>query len=372
MGAILTAKSRDRKAKVEAVDLFCGAGGLSYGLSQEGIAIRAGYDLDPACEWPFEKNIRAKFYCKDVEQLTGSTIKSHFSQTSIKLLAGCAPCQKFSSYTQKASQTDRNRWRLLDSFSRIAIELAPDIITMENVPGLARHRRFNQFLDSLKSAGYSVSHEIVECSDYGMPQRRKRVVVLASKLGPISLITPKQFGAKSLSVRDVISKLPKIRAGQIHKHDPLHRAPALSPANMKRIVASRQAGTWRDWPKQLVLPCHKKASGSGFPSIYGRMAWNDKAPTITTLAYNYGSGRFGHPTQNRAISLREAALLQTFPLRYAFVRPNDNVNIRVLGRLIGNAVPVTLARVIGRSISLHLEPRPAAKRRLSHSAVAAK
>jgi DNA (cytosine-5)-methyltransferase 1 len=279
----------------------------------------------------------------------------HFSPKSVKLLAGCAPCQKFSSYTQKKSQTDHSRWRLLDSFSRIAIELSPDVITMENVPGLAQHRRFRQFLDALKEAGYSVWHDIVECSDYGMPQRRKRVVVLASKLGPLALIAPEQFGAKDLSVKDVIAQLPKIRAGQAHKSDPLHRSSALSAANMKRIMASRQAGTWRDWPKHLVLPCHRKASGSGYPSIYGRMAWNDKAPTITTLAYNYGSGRFGHPTQNRAISLREAALLQTFPPRYVFVQPNVNVNVRTLGRLIGNAVPVTLARVIGRSILAHLE-----------------
>ncbi|WP_245481326.1 DNA cytosine methyltransferase [Bradyrhizobium sp. LVM 105] len=346
---------RGRTPAIEAVDLFCGAGGLSYGLTLEGISVRAGYDLDPACEWPFEKNVRAGFHRRDVETLSGKEVAAHFSAASIRLLAGCAPCQKFSSYTQKASKADNRRWRLLDSFSRIATEVSPDVITMENVPGLARHRRFEQFVKDLESNGYTVWHDIVECSHYGMPQRRKRVVVLASKYGRIQLMAPTQFAAKDLTVKDAIAALPKISAGEVHETDPLHRSPELSPANMKRIKASRQAGTWRDWPKSLILPCHQRASGKGYPSIYGRMAWNDKSPTITTLAYNYGSGRFGHPVQDRAISLREAAILQTFPRRYSFVAPGQGVNIRALGRLIGNAVPVTLARVIGRSISVHLQ-----------------
>jgi DNA (cytosine-5)-methyltransferase 1 len=226
---------------------------------------------------------------------------------------------------------------------------------MENVPGLARHERFKRFLTALRGAGYSVWHEIVECADYGMPQRRKRVVVLASKFGSLELVSPKEYGGKNVTIRHAIARLPKLRAGEVHKCDPLHRSSALSKANMERITASRQGGTWRDWPEHLVLPCHKKPTGKGYPSIYGRMAWDDKAPTITTLAYNYGSGRFGHPSQDRAISLREAALLQTFPIRYAFVRSNESVNIRNVGRLIGNAVPVTLARVIGRSIISHVE-----------------
>jgi DNA (cytosine-5)-methyltransferase 1 len=347
------------RVRIDAVDLFCGAGGLSYGLSKEGISVRAGFDLDPACEWPFQKNVKASFYRDDVARLSGDRLRSYFSKTAIRLLAGCAPCQKFSNYTQKQARSNRQRWRLLDSFSRIAIELSPEIITMENVPGLARHRRFKQFLCALTDAGYSTWHDVVECADYGMPQRRRRVVVLASKLGPLQLLTPKEFGARNTTVKQAIGNLPRVRAGRTHKSDPLHRAAALSKENMKRMLASRQSGTWRDWPKQLILPCHRKASGSGYPSIYGRMAWNEQAPTITTNAYNYGSGRFGHPTQNRAITLREASLLQTFPRKYAFVRPTEGVNVRVLGTLIGNAVPVTLARVIGRSIVLSLETKKA-------------
>ena len=163
-----------------------------------------------------------------------------------------------------------------------------------------------------------------------------------------------QFGAKPCTVKEAIGKLPKVVAGQAHKSDSLHRASKLSAINKRRISASLQSGTWRDWPDDLILPCHRRATGEGYPSVYGRMAWSDRSPTITTLAYNYGSGRFGHPTQDRAITLREAALLQAFPGKYSFVRPNERLNIRIVGRLIGNAVPVVLARVIGRSIIGHL------------------
>jgi DNA (cytosine-5)-methyltransferase 1 len=343
-----------RRPKIDAVDLFCGAGGLSYGLAREGITVRAGFDLDPACEWPFKRNVKADFFCDDVARLSGETLKKSYRRSAVTLLAGCAPCQRFSNYTQKKSRSNRQRWRLLDSFTRIALELKPDIITMENVPGLIRHRRFNTFLAALKDAGYSTWREIVECADYGAPQRRQRVVVLASRLGPIRLLTAAEFGAKKQTVRHAIAKLPPIRAGESHKTDALHRASALSKKNKRRICASRPGGTWRDWPDELVLPCHRKKSGSGYPSIYGRMDWDEPSPTITTLAYNYGSGRFGHPSQNRAMTLREASLLQTFPRNYSFLRDHDQVNVRVLGRLIGNAVPVVLAKAIGRSIVTHI------------------
>ncbi len=243
-------------------------------------------------------------------------------------------------------------WNL---FTRIALELRPEIITMENVPGLARHRRFGRFLQSLKDAGYFVWFDVIECAEYGLPQRRQRVVVLASKFGPLELMKPKEFGAKKKTVRHAIERLPPVRDGQTHKSDPLHRAAALSADNMKRMLASRPGGTWREWPKRLILPCHRRASGAGYPSIYGRMIWDEQSPTITTLAYNYGSGRFGHPSQHRAITLREAALLQTFPRKYSFLRGGEKANVRDLGRLIGNAVPVALARVIGRSICVHVQ-----------------
>ena len=347
-------RRKGRRPSIDAVDLFCGAGGLSYGLSQERIRVRSGFDLDPACEWPFKKNVKARFFCGDVAELSGKELKKFYRPSAVKLLAGCAPCQRFSNYTQKKSRSNWQRWRLVDSFTRIALELKPEIITMENVPGLTRHRRFKVFMTALRDAGYSTWQGIVECADYGTPQRRQRLVVLASRLGPIRLLTAAEFGVERQTVREAISTLHPVRAGETHGIDALHRASALTRKNMKRIEASRPGGTWRDWPEHLVLPCHRKASGAGYPSIYGRMQWDDQSPTITTQFYNYGSGRFGHPTQNRAITLREAALLQTFPRRYSFISDHASVNVRGLGRLIGNAVPVMLARVIGRSIVAHV------------------
>jgi DNA (cytosine-5)-methyltransferase 1 len=355
-------KRQRRRTMIDAVDLFCGAGGLSLGLAKEKISVRAGLDLDPACEWPFKKNVRAKFHRQDVALLSGRSLKRHFRRRAVKLLAGCAPCQKFSSYTQKTSRAS-HRWHLLDSFTRVVLELNPDVITMENVPGLARHRRFKTFLRVLKNEGYETWHDLIECADYGLPQRRQRVVVLASKLGRPRLLTPKEYGAEKTAVKHAISSLPKVDNGQSDKSDPLHRASALSSKNMARITASRPGGTWRDWPDKLVLPCHRKKSGAGYPSIYGRMRWDQQAPTITTLAYNYGSGRFGHPIQNRAITLREAALLQSFPRNYQFAEPNKEINVRTIGRLIGNAVPVTLGRVIGRSIYRHVKDALNAQRK---------
>jgi DNA (cytosine-5)-methyltransferase 1 len=363
---------KGRRPIIDGVDLFCGAGGLSYGLSREGIVVRCGVDLDPACQWPFEKNVGAEFHRRDVASLSGRTLKKFYRRSTVKLLAGCAPCQRFSNYTQRHSHSNRQRWRLLDSFSRIAVQLRPDVITMENVPGLMRHRRFRTFLAALEDTGYSTWHGVVECAEYGTPQHRQRVVVLASRLGPIRLLTPAEFSAKPRTVRDAISNLPAVRAGGAHRTDRLHRAPALSPKNRERILASRPGGTWRDWPEDLVLPCHQRPTGAGYPSIYGRMAWDAPSPTITTLFYNYGSGRFGHPSQNRAMTFREAALLQTFPRKYSFHKKHGRVNVRVLGQLIGNAVPVVLAKVIGRSIIAHVKshkttrhrtlPRPSRRR----------
>lgn len=134
----------------------------------------------------------------------------------------------------------------------------------------------------------------------------------------------------------------------------MHVTSTLSNTNLKRIKASTPGGTWRDWPKHLVAECHKAASGRTYPGVYGRMEWDKPAPTMTTQCYGFGNGRFGHPEQDRAISLREAAILQSFPRSYAFVPSDGDVNFKVLGRLIGNAVPVDLGRAIARSITQHL------------------
>ncbi len=341
--------------KVHAIDLFCGAGGLTHGLVKAGINVRLGVDIDPACEYPYTANNNAKFLLKSVNELKASELSHHYRKNGIKLLAGCAPCQTFSNYNQKATESDK-RWWLLRQFSRLVDDLSPDLVTMENVPRLVEQNVFDEFVSNLESNGYTVAHQVVNCAEYGTPQRRRRLVLLASKLGQISLLSPQQFGKdkRPRTVKEAIGSLPPLKAGTSHPKDPLHRCPALSEINMRRIKASKPKGTWRDWPEELVADCHKKLSGKTYRSVYGRMAWEKPAPTITTQFFGFGNGRFGHPEQDRAISLREGATLQSFPPDYEFTRPGEQVCQTSIGRLIGNAVPVTLGEVIGASLLSHV------------------
>lgn len=338
---------------ISAIDLFCGAGGLTYGLEKAGVDVRLGVDIDPACEYPYVTNNKAAFMLKSVEDLEASKLERHFNRSGIRLLAGCAPCQTFSTYNQKATDTDK-RWWLLLQFSRLVEELSPDLVTMENVPRLVKQNVFDRFVSNLKRNGYSVDYQVVKCAEYGVPQSRNRLVLLASKLGPVSILTPEQFGRKPRTVKEAIGDLPHLQAGMVHPQDPLHQCSALSGVNLRRIKASKPGGTWKDWPKNLIADCHKKQSGQTYLSVYGRMTWDDPAPTITTQFLGFGNGRFGHPEQDRAISLREGAILQCFPLNYKFTRPEEEVSKKSIGRLIGNAVPVTLGEVIGASLLFHV------------------
>ena len=178
------------------------------------------------------------------------------------------------------------------------------------------------------------------------------MVILASLIGPIELISPTHKKAKS--VKDAIGKLPAIAAGSVHENDAFHVSSRLSDLNLERIRASRPGGTWRDWPELLVADCHRRETGRTYPGVYGRMAWDAPSPTITTQFYGFGNGRFGHPEQDRAISLREGAILQGFPQKYAFVEKGSPAHFKALGRMIGNAVPVALGKAIGQSIITHL------------------
>lgn len=214
---------------------------------------------------------------------------------------------------------------------------------------------FQDFCNELTEMGYNYSYSVVFCPDYGIPQRRRRLVLLASKLGEISILPKTHTPDNYVTVRDVISSLPPIESGEICVTDPLHRARQLSPLNIKRIQATKEGGSWRDWPDELVLDCFKKDSGRTYGSVYGRMKWNEPAPTMTTQCTGLGNGRFGHPEQDRAISLREAAIFQTFPENYQFAEHNNVSNPSIVCRQIGNAVPPMLGRVIARSIKEHLK-----------------
>ena len=174
-----------------------------------------------------------------------------------------------------------------------------------------------------------------------------------------------QVVGQAETVREAIAGLPPLKAGEVCVSDPLHQASELSPLNLKRIRASKPGGSWKDWNDDLVADCHKKSSGKTYPSVYGRMSWDEPSPTMTTQYYGFGNGRFGHPEQNRAISLREGAILQSFPRYYKFVPKNGEIYRKVIGRLIGNAVPVKLGEAIGKSIVRHVEELQGTRERVA-------
>lgn len=340
--------------EVSAIDLFCGAGGLSRGLQEAGVRVTAGVDLDARCQYPFEANIEAPFLRRNIADMTIKALEPLWIDGTVRVLAGCAPCQPFSSHRRGADTSEEVRWALLARFSDLVTAALPEIVTMENVPRLQSAQIFHDYVAALKRAGYYVDWRSCYGPEFGLAQTRRRLVLLASRLGPIQVPTS-LIGASQRTVRDVIGGLPPIAAGECDPADPLHRARRLSDLNLRRIRASVEGGTWEDWPDELRSPCHRRESGKSFRSVYARMSWDAPGPTITTLAHNYGTGRFGHPEQDRALSLREAALLQGFPADYTFVRDGDPVEMAPLGRLIGNAVPPPIAKAIGLAILNHVE-----------------
>ncbi len=338
--------------EIAAIDLFCGAGGLTNGLIKSGIQVVAGIDIDidHYCKYPYEKNNSPAIFVEaDVSTLTGKELFKIWPKGKKRLLAGCAPCQPFSNYSQGKDLSKDGRWTLLRHFARLIKETSPDYITMENVPQLERNLVLNEFLNDLTDLGYSHRHYIVNCTEIGIAQKRKRLVLIANRSGKLPKSIPSKKRAKK-AVSDLIKNLEPLTAGESSTKDSTHRCASLSPLNLKRIRASKPGGTWKDWPAELRSPCHNKQSGDGYTAVYGRMTWNEPAPTMTTLCYNYGSGRFGHPEQQRPITFREAALLQSFPAKYKFEPPGKKLGNQVLGRLIGNAVPVLLGKEIGKII----------------------
>ena len=342
---------------ISAVDLFCGAGGLTYGLQQAGIKVKAGIDVDEQAKHAFvTNNAGAEFLCWDVARKKTPSIAKLYDKDKIRLLAGCAPCQPFSRLTNGIQKHEA--WNLLDNFGRFVEGILPELVTMENVPELADRGAevFNRFLRTLERNGYSVDWKLVRCVEYGIPQARRRLVLLASRLGPIAI--PKgryQCAGQWKTVRETIGDLPPIASGEQDPNDPLHVAAQLSQTNLKRIRATRpDGGTRRDWPDDLVLDCHRKESGKSYGSIYARMWWDQPSPTMTTLCTGIGNGRFGHPEQNRAITLREAALFQSFPRRYEFWPREQKLNRKAVGRMIGNAVPPKLANALGEALLAHV------------------
>ena len=328
---------------IRGVDLFCGIGGLTHGLRLTDVDVRAGFDIDRDCRYAFEANNHgAEFVCKDIHEVVFDDLAPYFEGGDATALVGCAPCQPFSAHNRRRPQSDDD-CSLVGEFARLVQEGTPDFVSMENVPGLAKHREFQAFVAILEGLNYKVTYDTVSCERFGVPQRRRRLVLLASRHGPVHLV---DAGSKPPTVGGCIRKLPPIDAGAADDADPAHAAMPLSPTNRQRIAHSKPGGTWEDWPDDLVNPCHRNAH---YPAPYGRMRWDDLAPTITTQFCYYSTGRFGHPEQDRAISVREGAILQTFPADYRLVEAGTTPKVRDLARQIGNAVPVSLAKAVGQA-----------------------
>lgn len=355
--------------KITAVDLFCGAGGLSHGLQRAGISVVAGVDQDPDSRYPFEQNVGAEYRQTDIRPLAQDPerIARLFPWDSdIDVLAACAPCQPYSTmgHSKDESHEDHGKWGLLNDVKKVVEYVKPDVVVTENVLQVRHDDIYDEFIATLEAEGYHVNddeNKNVYCPEYGIPQNRKRWVVMASREGPIALPDPLyEDPSEYPTAREAIDHLPPLNAGEVHPEHDLHRARTLSEKNLERIRNMPPGGDWRRWEEDglehLLADCHKKASGRSYQAPYSRMEPDEPAPTITTQFYNYGSGRFGHydTDQDRALSLLEGALLQTFPEDYVFYDDWENVGVKNLGRLIGNAVPPRLGEFVGQGIRSHV------------------
>lgn len=336
---------------MNAVDFFCGGGGMTRGLMNAGIHVQFGLDCNPACQDTYENNNDIPYLNYDITQVTGAQLIEEFpilADNHNLLLVGCAPCQPFSS--QRHSSHEHIAVNLLDEFGRIVEEIMPAHVLVENVPGIEQRGEtvFNRFLALLTRLGYQYEHRVLNAKDYGVPQNRRRLILIASRLiAPVfPNVTHGSGHLPYVTVRDAIHDFPALEAGHENEDIPNHRAAGLSALNMQRMVATPHNGGGRvDWPPALILECHANGH-AGHTDVYGRMTWEHVSPTLTSKCYSISNGRFGHPDQDRAISLREAAALQSFPNNYVF-----EGSMQEIGRQIGNAVPVLLAQRIGECLN---------------------
>ena len=346
---------------MQVIDFFCGCGGASEGLRQAGFDVALGLDLDPHAANTYRMNFpEAAFVEKDITQVELEEVAALVNRQTIDeaplLLTACAPCQPFSKQNKYKCDSDERR-SLLGETHRFIEGLRPEYIMVENVPGIQKvddstDGPYKQFLRLLDRLGYSYVSFIAHAEKYGVPQKRKRLVIIASLLGSVS-VPPETHGEGLIpysTVRDYIGGFPTLDAGAICANDAIHRTAKMSELNKTRIRATPEGGDRRNWPSDLVNECHKTLSS--YTDTYGRMRWDDLAPTLTTKCHSYSNGRFGHPdvTQHRAISIREAAMLQTFPRNYVFFGPMQS-----MARQVGNAVPCLLANAFGHYIQEHYQ-----------------
>ena len=327
--------------KPRAIDLFSGAGGLTQGLKEAGFAVIGAVEFDsraagtyranhPSCQL-FEGDINA-LEPSDVLQVLG------LRKGELDLLAGCPPCQGFSrmrNHNGGRIVRDPLKKDLVLRFADYVEALLPKTVMMENVPGLEKDWRFTQMKAELRELGYHISlSEVRDAQHFGVPQRRKRLILVASRVGEMRF---QDTPGVQCTVRESISFLRK--AGS--SGDPLHDAPEKRAPRVVALIRDipKDGGSRTDLPRARQLPCHKRLNG--FKDVYGRMSWDKVAPTITGGCFNPSKGRFLHPEEDRSITLREAALLQTFPANYIFPGP---INKQAIALMIGNALPPKFIR----------------------------
>lgn len=347
--------NRSTKIKLNAIDLFAGCGGLSQGMHDAGFRTKVAIELEPVAVKAYKLNHPSTHVIqKDIRDISANEIRKLLGNEPLHLLAGCPPCQGFSSVRRlnkkQSVRDDRNN--LVLEYFRLVKELKPITIMMENVPALKDYYLFKEIVKQLKSLGYYIDIEVLNVKEYGVPQSRRRLVMIGSLFGKVGMPTPKN---KKTTVRDAISNLlPPDKSS-----DPLQKIVAKhSDSVTKRIeLTPKDGGSWKDLPKQFTLNCHKK-KGVGFNDVYGRLRWDDYSTTITGGCLNPSKGRFLHPEQNRVITPREAALLQSFPKTYKF--PID-IPKHSLALLIGNALPPKFSYFQSKNIASHIkshQPNP--------------
>lgn len=337
---------------MKAIDFFCGAGGLTRGLLNAGIEVILGIDNDGKCCESYEtNNPPVRFINDDIREISLNDVFSEIQEVPKKelLIAASPPCQPFTK--QRRDLRNKEDAKLLKYISVFVKELQPAHIFIENVPGMTRvsgHSTYHKFCRVLSDLKYQWCDGIVDAKAYGVPQTRRRFILIASRDVEPSL-PPVTHGPNLIpyvTVEDAIGKFPPINAGDIHLTMPNHQASALSDLNLERIRKTpHDGGDRRSWPKHLELECHTNGY-YGHTDVYGRMRWKYPAPALTSRCNSLSNGRYGHPAQNRAISLREAASLQSFDEDYTFF----SKSITHIAMQIGNAVPVKLAEAIGRHI----------------------
>lgn len=346
------------RREIVLADFFSGCGGTALGFAQAGVRPVFATDWDEEAVQTFRWNFPDVHAAqRDVRELETDEVASVMpaADEAIRLLAGCAPCQPFAGHRNVATHYDE-RSDLVLELLRFVDALRPQLVFVENVPGMRRASNSNgpltEFINELEKT-HHVALDTISCADYGVPQTRSRLVLIASSfnLGEIELPRPTHGPTTDQphrTVRDAISTLPCDLESPDAAEVNSHIAMRLSALNRERIEATPEGGDRRDWPKHLWPPCHTGGFG-GHTDVYGRLSWDKPAPTLTTKCVSYSNGRYGHPSQHRALTAREAARLQTFPDSFEFAG-----GLTSQARQIGNAVPVILARRFGEHFVEHV------------------